>query len=337
MATYLPGVRLPSLPAGQPRRRRQNRLQRAADSTGGRRRGSRQESRAVLLHIYDVSGSSAMEQVNQLLRPAGTGLFHAGVEVFGAEWSFGGACCEEEGVQTEGWCEGWNSTSSFSSGSALIPGGSVAAPRPAGEVDAGSAALDFGTGVFSTSPPRECPPHRYRESVGMGLTQMTKAEVEVLLDKLAAEWPTSDYDLLKRNCGHFADALCRGLGVGAVPVWVTNLAGVGAALQDGVTVAAQGAAAAASHAQDRAHELNETYHISERAAAAVTIAAEGAAAAASRAQDRALELNNEYHIADNVDGALKRSSMYAGQVWEGVVSGVRRLGSIAASEGGLPI
>lgn len=43
----------------------------------------------VTLHIYDVSSDSRVQRVNDLFRPVGTGVFHAGVEVFGIEYSYG--------------------------------------------------------------------------------------------------------------------------------------------------------------------------------------------------------------------------------------------------------
>jgi len=41
----------------------------------------------VVVHIYDVADE--LSKVNYLLRKIGTGAFHAGVEVYGNEWSFG--------------------------------------------------------------------------------------------------------------------------------------------------------------------------------------------------------------------------------------------------------
>lgn len=45
--------------------------------------------RAVRLHIYDLSGNRVVEQANKIFRSLGTGAFHAAVEVYGKEWSFG--------------------------------------------------------------------------------------------------------------------------------------------------------------------------------------------------------------------------------------------------------
>ncbi|CAE7813272.1 desi2 [Symbiodinium necroappetens] len=43
----------------------------------------------VIVHIYDVTGTAPMQVVNEVLRPFGTGAFHAAVEVHGREWSYG--------------------------------------------------------------------------------------------------------------------------------------------------------------------------------------------------------------------------------------------------------
>lgn len=51
----------------------------------------------VILHIYDVGGSSAVSGLNKGLSAMGTGAFHGGVEVYGTEWSFGG-CDSGTGV-----------------------------------------------------------------------------------------------------------------------------------------------------------------------------------------------------------------------------------------------
>jgi len=53
----------------------------------------------VWLHIYDVFG--ALERVNTFMKPVGSGAFHAGVEVFGKEWSYGYA---DQGAPGVYWC-----------------------------------------------------------------------------------------------------------------------------------------------------------------------------------------------------------------------------------------
>mmetsp|Transcript_43412 Transcript_43412/g.122736 ORF Transcript_43412/g.122736 Transcript_43412/m.122736 type:complete len:233 (-) Transcript_43412:94-792(-) len=51
----------------------------------------------VTLHIYDVGQAKNVRRANKVLRRLGTGAFHAAVEVYGAEYSFGG-CARGTGV-----------------------------------------------------------------------------------------------------------------------------------------------------------------------------------------------------------------------------------------------
>mmetsp|Transcript_66985 Transcript_66985/g.160478 ORF Transcript_66985/g.160478 Transcript_66985/m.160478 type:complete len:355 (-) Transcript_66985:70-1134(-) len=49
----------------------------------------------VVLHIYDLTRNESAKNVNSVLTALGAGAYHAGVEVYGKEWSFG--CEAEEG------------------------------------------------------------------------------------------------------------------------------------------------------------------------------------------------------------------------------------------------
>merc|ERR1712183_689365 len=51
----------------------------------------------VALHVYSVGQSTAINTINGLLRIFGTGAYHAAVEVYGAEWSYG-YCPEGPGI-----------------------------------------------------------------------------------------------------------------------------------------------------------------------------------------------------------------------------------------------
>mmetsp|Transcript_10080 Transcript_10080/g.25253 ORF Transcript_10080/g.25253 Transcript_10080/m.25253 type:complete len:194 (-) Transcript_10080:115-696(-) len=44
----------------------------------------------VVLHVYDLGRSSALSQANRVFENVGMGVYHAGVEVYGQEWSFAG-------------------------------------------------------------------------------------------------------------------------------------------------------------------------------------------------------------------------------------------------------
>lgn len=146
---------------------------------------------SVVLHIYDVSRQSGIQRLNSVLCHERSplklgGVFHAGVEVHGLEWSFG-----------------------------LSLG-----PSP---------------GVESTRP-REHPDHSFRQSIYLGWTELSSVEVSDLISILAREYPGPDYDLLTRNCCHFADDLSQRLGVGALPGWVYRLARIGASIDRALQV-----------------------------------------------------------------------------------------------------
>mmetsp|Transcript_97420 Transcript_97420/g.281072 ORF Transcript_97420/g.281072 Transcript_97420/m.281072 type:complete len:290 (+) Transcript_97420:110-979(+) len=124
-----------------------------------------------------------------------------------------------------------------------------------------------GTGVCMVAP-RSCPPHSYRETIYMGETPLSRDQVDKAVIALQAQWPGSEYDLLGRNCCHFADALCRALQVGPIPPWVTNLAGAGATLQHGALQAYEQGGKAFDHARSaaiiaaaKAGELDQKYQI----------------------------------------------------------------------------
>lgn len=152
----------------------------------------------VTLHIYHVTDMSTVKQVNSVLKTVGTGAFHAGVEVYGKEWSYG-------------YIEG-------------------------------------GTGLFVCEP-GECEVHSYIQAMPVGSTALSEEEVRVLLRELAADWQGDDYDVLRCNCCHFSEELCRRLGVDGLPRWVTSLAGHGAAVDDTLHTVFSGANTAASKAR----------------------------------------------------------------------------------------
>jgi len=159
----------------------------------------------VKLHVYHVSGFSAVQRVNSVLRVLGTGAFHIGVEVYGQEWSFG-----------------------FTD--------------------------DGGTGVFCY-PPQVCEEHVYDRSLDMGHTALTFREVARMIGSLANEWQGEDYDILRCNCCHFSDRLCRRLGVGSAPADVMNLAGAGAVLDDQFQKAASVVQTASVKAGNQARDV----------------------------------------------------------------------------------
>lgn len=83
--------------------------------------------------------------------------------------------------------------------------------------------------------------YTFRETVDLGTTSMGPATVRALVADLSLRWSGESYALLTRNCVHFCEELCRGLGcTKELPAWV-NAAAAGA---DGAARAATAAAAA---------------------------------------------------------------------------------------------
>ncbi|KAL6606077.1 hypothetical protein ACP70R_041730 [Stipagrostis hirtigluma subsp. patula] len=82
------------------------------------------------------------------------------------------------------------------------------------------------SGIFEVTP-RRCPGYTFRESVLVGTTELTRAEVRALMAELAADFPGDAYNLVSRNCNHFCDAACRRLVRARIPRWVNRLAQIG--------------------------------------------------------------------------------------------------------------
>jgi len=75
--------------------------------------------------------------------------------------------------------------------------------------------------------PRQHPNHHFRQSIKMGYTTLTAEDIAGLISDLIEEYPGADYDLLTRNCTHFADDFCQRLGVGSIPGWIHRFADIG--------------------------------------------------------------------------------------------------------------
>ena len=141
------------------------------------------------------------------------------------------------------------------------------------------------TGVFCTEP-NELGfgnPYLFKKTIEMGRSVCEDEGIEALLAKLMDEWQGDSYDLTRRNCCHFSEALCQALGVDEpFPKWVNRLAGAGAAVGD-----------AAAAALLQAQQLDERYRIRETS---------GSAWRAARAQ--AAALNARYRMTERADKAV---------------------------------
>lgn len=91
--------------------------------------------------------------------------------------------------------------------------------------------MDHSTGVYSCLP-RMNEAHTFRESIYLGDCRKGQAEVELIVARMAADWPGMAYSLLHQNCCHFSDAFAHELGVGEIPRWVNRLARRGAFFDD---------------------------------------------------------------------------------------------------------
>uniref|UniRef100_A0A0G4HKB7 PPPDE domain-containing protein n=1 Tax=Chromera velia CCMP2878 TaxID=1169474 RepID=A0A0G4HKB7_9ALVE len=86
-----------------------------------------------------------------------------------------------------------------------------------------------GSGIFSHLP-RAAPEARFRCSHDLGESNLEMSEIIRAIDGLRFEggWGGGDYDLIERNCNHFADALCKRILRGkGIPSYVNRLANWG--------------------------------------------------------------------------------------------------------------
>lgn len=192
-----------------------------------------------------------------------------------------------------------------------------------GAVEVNGAEWSFGycegdTGVFDC-PPKGCDAHSYRESLPMGETVLSPAEVSALITRMSGEWPGESYDLLRRNCCSFSDAFCVELGVGHIPAWVVNLAGAGATVADGFEVASNQAQATAIIAAAKAGEIDAKYQISG------TVTAK-----ANEAVARWQEFDKKHDVSGKANEAL---SSAAKQTEAAAVQGVAKLQELDGKHG----
>jgi hypothetical protein len=84
-----------------------------------------------------------------------------------------------------------------------------------------------GAGIFKATPKEAPPPARFREQIDMGLFDGGQAELRVVISELRDEWGPIDYNLIRRNCNHFANALCWTLLKKTIPGHINRLADFG--------------------------------------------------------------------------------------------------------------
>jgi len=70
--------------------------------------------------------------------------------------------------------------------------------------------------------PGDTSDHLRHKEVLVGVTTLKEGEVQSLLDEMSAEWASADYDVLSKNCLHFADKFLQRLGFAGAPRWLLN-------------------------------------------------------------------------------------------------------------------
>ena len=103
-------------------------------------------------------------------------------------------------------------------------------------------------GVYGHLPRQEVMQHHFREAIVMPIYAEHKGIIKESICHLANEeikkiiyidmkkkWVGTSYDLIHRNCCHFADDLCETIGLGKIPNWINRVARSAAAVDAQVT------------------------------------------------------------------------------------------------------
>merc|ERR1712187_894719 len=93
----------------------------------------------------------------------------------------------------------------------------------------------------------------------MGVTEHSSEKIAEIIACMVEEYPGEDYDLLRRNCCHFAEDFCKRLGVGPIPAWIHRLARIGA----GVATMLEGAHSVATKVSEAQRTISETWTAAE--------------------------------------------------------------------------
>jgi len=100
------------------------------------------------------------------------------------------------------------------------------------------------TGVGYVEPKSD-PSHTFYDTYLLCHTSYSESDVQDILRRLARRWPMCEYDLLTRNCVHFADELVKNLcgSTSGVKPWMGRLARIGATVVPFVSRIFEGSAA----------------------------------------------------------------------------------------------
>ena len=78
------------------------------------------------------------------------------------------------------------------------------------EIDGREYTFAGGAGIHDTTP-RDAPGATFREAVAVGTFDGGQPRLRECLEKLRPEFAPESYNIVTKNCNHFADALCREL------------------------------------------------------------------------------------------------------------------------------
>jgi len=75
--------------------------------------------------------------------------------------------------------------------------------------------------------PRNAPGARYNTSISMGFHEGSANQISGIIRSLREEFPPGSYNVVSKNCNHFANALCLEITGQPVPSWVNRAATLG--------------------------------------------------------------------------------------------------------------
>jgi len=95
------------------------------------------------------------------------------------------------------------------------------------EVSGSEYSFASGAGVFEQATPREAPGALYRETLELGVFDGGQKEFKVALAEVRHDFGPDDYNLIRKNCNHFANALVWKLLGRQIPAHINRLADMG--------------------------------------------------------------------------------------------------------------
>jgi deubiquitinase DESI2 len=82
-------------------------------------------------------------------------------------------------------------------------------------------------GIFESSP-KEAPGAKFREQIFMGVLEGGQMELKKAIDDLRVDFGPNDYNIVRKNCNHFANHLVYKLVGKPAPAYINRMADLGA-------------------------------------------------------------------------------------------------------------